>query len=131
MGAIIEKARRLRHKIEDLAITMTDEEGLEYVDLFVNWGEGIAYAVGDRVKFGDTLYKCVQAHTSQSDWTPDLTPALWTRVTVEEWPEWVQPTGAQDAYMTGDKVAHNEKHWVSTADNNVWEPGVYGWEEVA
>lgn len=130
MGAIIEKARRLRHKIEDLAITMTDEEGLEYVDLFVNWGEGIAYAVGDRVKFGDTLYKCVQAHTSQSDWTPDLTPALWTRVTVEEWPEWVQPTGAQDAYMTGDKVAHNEKHWESTSDNNVWEPGVYGWEEV-
>lgn len=131
MGAIIEKARRLRRKIEDLAITMTDEEGLEFVDLFVNWGEGITYAVGDRVKFGDTLYKCVQAHTSQSDWTPDLTPALWTRVTVEEWPEWVQPTGAQDAYMTGDKVTHNEKHWVSTADNNVWEPGVYGWDEVA
>lgn len=130
MGVIIEKARRLRRKIEDLAITMTDEEGLEFVDLFVNWGEGIAYAVGDRVKFGDTLYKCVQAHTSQNDWTPDLTPALWTRVTVEEWPEWVQPTGAQDAYMTGDKVTHNEKHWVSTADNNVWEPGVYGWDEV-
>lgn len=129
MGAIIEKARRLRRKIENLAITMTDEEGLEFVDLFVNWGEGIAYAVGDRVKFGDTLYKCVQAHTSQNDWTPDVTPALWTRVTVEEWPEWVQPTGAQDAYMTGDKVAHNEKHWTSDVDNNVWEPGVYGWTE--
>lgn len=122
MGAIIEKARRLRHKIEDLAITMTDEEGLEFVDLFVNWVTGTAYAVGDRVKFDDTLYKCVQAHTSQDDWTPDLTPALWVRVTVEEWPEWVQPIGAQDAYMTGDKVTHNEKHWVSLIDNNVWEP---------
>lgn len=129
METIIEKARRLRHKIEDLAIAMTDEEGLEFVDLFVNWGEEIEYAVGDRVKFGDTLYKCVQAHTSQSDWTPDVTPALWTRVTVEEWPEWVQPTGAQDAYMAGDKVAHNEKHWTSDVDNNVWEPGVYGWTE--
>lgn len=130
MGVIIEKARRLRRKIENLAITMTDEEGLEFVDLFVNWATATVYEVGDRVKFGDTLYKCVQAHTSQDDWTPDLTPALWTRVTVEEWPEWVQPIGAQDAYMTGDKVSHNEKHWVSTADNNVWEPGVYGWDEV-
>ena len=133
MGAIIEKARRLRHKIEDLAITMTDEEGLEFVDLFVNWVTGTAYAVGDRVKFDDTLYKCVQAHTSQDDWTPDLTPALWVRVTVEEWPEWVQPIGAQDAYMTGDKVTHNEKHWVSLIDNNVWEPSESAptlWQEV-
>lgn len=133
MGEIIEKARRLRRKIEDLAITMTDEEGLEFVDLFVNWGEGIAYAVGDRVKFGDTLYKCVQAHTSQSDWTPDLTPALWTRVTVEEWPEWIQPTGAQDAYMTGDKVTFQGNHYISLIDNNTWSPADYprGWEEVA
>ena len=132
MGTIIEKARRLRRKIEDLAITMTDEEGLEFVDLFVNWSEGIAYEVGDRVKFGDTLYKCVQAHTSQSDWTPDLTPALWTRVTVEEWPEWVQPTGAQDAYMTGDKVTFQEHHYISLIDNNTWSPADYprGWEFV-
>lgn len=131
MGIIIEKARRLRHKIENLAETMTDEEGLQFVDLFVNWATDTAYALGDRVKFNDTLYKCVQAHTSQDDWTPDITPALWVVVTVEEWPEWVQPIGAQDAYMTGDKVTHNETHWISTADNNVWEPGVYGWDEVA
>ena len=130
MPGIVEKARRLRRKIEDLAITMTDEEGLEFVDLFVNWSNETAYEVGDRVKYEDTLYKCVQAHTSQLDWTPDLTPALWTRVTVEEWPEWVQPTGAQDAYMSGDQVSHNEKHWTSDVDNNVWEPGVYGWTEV-
>ena len=130
MPGIVEKARRLRRKIEDLAITMTDEEGLEYVDLFVNWADETTYEVGDRVKYEDTLYKCVQAHTSQADWTPDLTPALWVRVTVEEWPEWVQPIGVQDAYMTGDQVSHNEKHWTSDVDNNVWEPGVYGWTEV-
>ena len=76
------------------------------------------------------LYKCVQAHTSQSTWTPDLTPALWARVTIEEWPEWVQPLGAQDAYMSGDRVSHLEKHWVSTMDYNVYEPSVYGWEKV-
>lgn len=130
MSTIIEKARYLRSKIEQLAETLPDAEALDYTALFKNWETGIAYAVGDRVKFEDLLYKCVQAHTSQADWQPSLTPALWTRVSIDEWPEWIQPTGAQDAYMSGDKVSHNEKHWVSNADNNVWEPGVYGWDEV-
>lgn len=130
-SSIIEKARYLRAKIESLAETLTDEEGLQYIPLFKNWDPEATYAVDDRVKYADLLYKCVQAHTAQADWSPDLTPALWTRVSVEEFPEWIQPTGVQDAYMTGDKVSHNEKHWVSTADNNVWEPGVYGWEEIA
>lgn len=129
-NSIIEKARYYRNKIEQLAETLTDEEGLEFVSLFKNWKTATEYVVNDRVKFNDILYKCVQAHTSQDDWTPDLTPALWTVVSVEEWPEWVQPTGAQDAYMLNDKVSHNEKHWISIADNNVWEPGVYGWDEV-
>lgn len=128
--SIIEKARYLRAKIEELAETLTDEVALEYVALFKDWETDTSYAVGDRVKYNDVLYKCVQAHTSQDSWTPDLTPALWVVVSIEEWPEWVQPIGAQDAYMTGDKVSHNEKHWISTADNNVWEPGVYGWDEV-
>lgn len=128
--SIIEKARYLRSKIEELAETLTDEVALEYVALFKDWETDTSYAVGDRVKYNDVLYKCVQAHTSQDSWTPDLTPALWVVVSIGEWPEWVQPIGAQDAYMTGDKVSHNEKHWISTADNNVWEPGVYGWDEV-
>ena len=127
MSEIIEKARYLRAKIENLAETLTDEEGLEFVALFKNWKTNTSYVINDRVKFEDVLYKCVQAHTSQDDWTPDLTPALWVVVSVEEWPEWVQPIGAHDAYMLGDKVSHNEQHWISTADNNVWEPGVYGW----
>jgi len=130
MSTIIEKARYLRTKIEQLAETLPDAEALDYTALFKNWVAGTDYAVGDRVKYEDLLYKCVQAHTSQSDWMPDVTPALWARVSIDEWPEWIQPTGAQDAYMSGDKVSHNEKHWVSTADNNVWEPGVYGWNEV-
>lgn len=127
--SIIEKARYYRDKIEQLAETLTDEEGLEFVSLFKNWKTATEYVVNDRVKLNDILYKCVQAHTSQDDWSPDLTPALWVVVSVEEWPEWVQPIGAQDAYMLNDKVSHNEKHWISTADNNVWEPGVYGWDE--
>ena len=123
------KAKLLRKLIEQLAVTLDDETALTGVELFPVWAIGTAYAVDDRVQHGGTLYKCVQAHTSQADWTPDATPALWVVVTVEEWPEWVQPTGAQDAYAKGSKVTHNGKKWISSYDANVWEPGVYGWEE--
>lgn len=121
-GTIIERARYYRSKIESLAETLTDEEGLEFVALFKNWKTNTDYVVDDRVKFNDVLYKCVQAHTSQDDWTPDVTPALWVVVSIEEWPEWVQPLGAQDAYHKDDKVSHNDLHWISTVDDNVWEP---------
>ncbi len=122
------KAKLLRNLIEQLAITLDDATALTGIELFPPW-KLIAYSVGDRVQYNGTLYKCVQAHTAQSDWTPDTTPALWTVVTVEEWPEWVQPTGAQDAYVKDSKVTHNGKKWISSYDANVWEPGVYGWEE--
>ena len=83
--------------------------------------------MGDRRRYNDLLYRCVQAHTSQADWTPPAVPALWVRTSTEEWPEWIQPTGAHDAYAKGDKVTHNGQHWVSDLDGNIWEPGVYGW----
>lgn len=122
------KAKLLRNLIEQLAITLDDETALTGVELFPMW-ELVSYSVGYRVQYNGTLYKCIQAHTAQSDWTPDATPALWVVVTVEEWPEWVQPTGAQDAYAKDSKVTHNGKKWISSYDANVWEPGVYGWEE--
>lgn len=124
------KAHELRHKIEQLATTLPDEEALTVEELFPKWVADKAYAVGDRVRHNDILYKCVQVHTSQPNWDPDVTPALWARVSIDEYPEWIQPTGAQDAYMTGDKVSHNEQHWVSTVDYNIWEPSVYGWESI-
>ena len=86
--------------------------------------------VDERMYYDEKLYRVVQAHTTQDGWEPDKTPALFTEVSVEEWPEWRQPTGAQDAYRTGDKVSHNDKHWINTVDYNVYEPGVYGWDEV-
>lgn len=125
-----EHARKLRELIVRASISLTDEDALEGVELFPKWQTATAYAVGDRIRYEDKLYKCVQAHTSQADWTPDATPALWARVSIDEYPEWIQPTGAQDAYNTGDKVSHNDKHWISTVDANVWEPSVYGWNEV-
>ena len=126
----ITRAKQLRELIVKAAISLSDEDALEGIELFPAWESGKAYAVGDRIRYIDTLYKCVQAHTSQDDWTPDITPALWTEVSIDEWPEWKQPTGAQDAYNMDDKVSHNGKHWVSTVNANIWEPGVYGWNEV-
>jgi len=130
-----EKARQLRPLIEKAAVSLDDSDALEAVELFKSWYSGIAYLADERVRYGDKLYRCVQAHTSQADWTPDVTPALWTEVAKPgEIPVWKQPTGAQDAYMTGDKVHYptaDDPVYVSTVDNNVWEPTVYGWEVVA
>ena len=125
-----ENARKLRPFIEKAATSLSDEDALEAIALYPTWVENTAYAVDDRIRYVDILYKCVQAHTSQTGWEPPLTPALWTRVSIEEWPDWIQPTGAQDAYMKDDKVSHLNKHWISTADYNIWEPSVYGWDEV-
>ena len=125
------EAMQYRRHINGLITELPDEAALDVTDLFEPWKTDTPYATGDRVKHNDLLYRCVQGHTSQANWTPDATSALWTRVTVEEWPEWAQPTGAQDAYMAGDKVSHNGGHWISSVDYNTWEPGVYGWEEAA
>lgn len=125
-----EHALKLRQMIVKASISLSDEDALEAIELYPAWKTGTAYAVDERIRYNSTLYRCVQSHTSQADWTPDITPALWTVVSLDEFPEWVQPTGAQDAYQRGDKVSHNGEHWISTADNNVWEPGVYGWKLV-
>ena len=122
------KAKQLRQLIEQLAVTLDDETALTGVELFPAWVVGKAYAVGDRAQYNGTLYKCIQAHTSQSDWMPSATPALWKTVSVDEYPEWVQPTGAHDAYNIGDKVTYNGQHYVCTSDANVYAPDVYGWQ---
>lgn len=129
--SLIERARKLRKLIERLAASLDDETALDNAELFPQWEENKAYEVGDRLRYEDVLYKVLLAHTSQSSWTPDVSPSLFVRVDDpgEEWPEWRQPTGATDAYMQGDKVSHNGKHWISSIDNNIWEPSVFGWEE--
>ena len=127
---IVERARQLRSQIESLAETLDDTAALEVTELFPTWEDNQAYEVGARVRFEDVLYKCLQSHTSQSTWTPAAAPSLWARVLVpgDDIPEWEQPEST-NPYMKGDKVTHNEKTWISIIDNNVWEPGVYGWNE--
>ena len=122
------KAKQLRQLIEQLAVTLDDETALTGVELFPAWVVGKAYAVNDRAQYNGTLYKCIQAHTSQADWMPSATPALWKTVSVDEYPEWVQPAGAHDAYNIGDKVTYNGQHYVCTSNANVYAPDVYGWD---
>lgn len=126
-----EHARALRRLIEQMSETLTDTEALEGVELFPRWKTGETYLIDERVRYENTLYKCLMNHTSQETWTPDVAPSLWVRVDDpgEEWPEWVQPLGSTDAYPKGAKVSHNGKHWTSDIDANVYEPGVYGWTE--
>lgn len=125
------EAKKRRADLERTAEMQTDEEALETMWMFPVWGAGVAYEVGQRIRYDDVLYRCEQAHTSQVGWEPPEVRALWTPVSVEEYPEWIQPTGAQDAYNAGDKVSHNGKRWVSEVDGNVWEPGIFGWAEVS
>lgn len=104
----------------------------EHVDLFQKWATNINYKTGQIRAYNDKLYKCNQDHLSQESWTPDASPSLWSQISdpTVEYPDWIQPIGAHDAYMAGDKVSHSDKKWTSDIDNNVWEPGVYGWTEV-
>lgn len=131
MTDILTRARKLRAYIENNAPDLTDEEALDLPEAFPKWQSGKDYKVDERLRYGDKLYKVIQAHTSQEDWTPDKTPALFVEVAKPgEIPEWKQPAGAHDAYNAGDHVMHNGEEWVSLVDANIWEPGVYGWEAV-
>lgn len=131
--SIIDRARKLRKVIEDLAVTMDDRKAVENTELFPAWEDDKTYELNVRVRYNGILYKCLYTHTAQSQWTPDAAPSLWTKVLIpdpEVIPEWEQPEST-NPYMAGDKVRHNDKIWISDVDNNVWEPGVYGWSEVS
>lgn len=133
MSDILERARQLRATVETLASEhLDDTDAVDNKELFPKWNSsGVNYEVGARVQYNSLLYKCLQTHTSQATWNPIDAVSLWTQIDNpgEEWPEWRQPAGAHDAYAKGYKVSHNGKHWISDVDNNVWEPGVYGWTE--
>ena len=134
---LVEKARELR-KILEKAMTatqsLTEAEAITATCLHPKWsGDGIQYTAGQRVQDDGVLYTVLQAHTSQPDWKPADAPSLFAKVLIPDptvVPEWEQPDST-NPYAKGDKVAHNGKTWVSDIDGNVWEPGVYGWTEVA
>jgi len=127
---IINRARKIRRDfVEVQSITLDDYTALDMPEVFPNWAVGVDYGTSDRVRYEDKLYRCVQPHSSLAEWAPAYTPALWVEVAKPgEIPEWKQPAGAHDAYKKGDKVRHNEQIWSSDVDDNIWEPGVFGWK---
>ena len=110
----------------------TDEMSLQVPNLYPTWKPEINYSIDDRVLYNDTLYKVITAHTSQDNWAPDAAASLFAKVLIPNSniiPNWEQPEST-NPYMNNDKVTHNGKVWVSVIDNNVWEPGSYGWNVV-
>lgn len=123
---------RMREIIEQAMQSVEDDVAVTAVTLFPEWAEGVEYTADTRVKYNDILYRCLAAHTSQADWTPDAAVSLFAKVLIPDEtviPEWEQPDST-NPYMTGDKVTYNGKIYVSTVDNNVWAPDAYGWEVV-
>lgn len=128
----IELALKLRPIIEKAMQNLSEEDALEAVALYPKWESGVQYEAGHRVRYGDVLYRVLQAHTSQDNWTPDVAVSLYARVLIPDEnviSAWIQPDST-NPYMIGDKVSHNGKTWISDYDNNVWEPGVFGWHEI-
>ena len=133
---LLDLARKLRPYIEKAAAFLDDEDALEAPNLFPGWEPDTPYKVDERVRYGadNTLYKCLQAHTSQEAWTPIAAPSLWAKVLIPDEnviPEWEQPDST-NPYMIGDKVSFEGKVYESVIDNNIWSPAAYpaGWKEV-
>lgn len=118
------------------SLNLEESEAMEVADLYPEWQEKKAYVIDEILKYGKNadgetqLYKVLQAHTSQANWTPDTATSLFKKVgfTDNGVPVWTQPLGATDAYKKGDVVSYNGQLYVSAVDANVWEPGIYGWE---
>lgn len=134
----LQAAEQFRRALQMFAQTLTDEMAIEIATVYPAWEAGKAYAQGDIITYGvndvgdPKLYRVAQAHTSQADWIPSGTNALYTPIglTDDGYPVWSQPTGAHDAYNTGDIVDYNGTLYKSTIDGNVWAPDAYpgGWE---
>lgn len=129
----LSEANNLRCMVEKAADKgLEDAEALQAVELFPRWSSGTVYEAGKRVCHEGVLYRCLQGHTAQSGWDPVSAASLWAKVLIPDEntiPAWEQPDST-NPYSKGDKVTHKDKVWASIVDENIWEPGVYGWEEI-
>lgn len=134
----MQAAEQFRKAVRKFAAGLSDEEALEIATVYPVYAVGVAYKVDDLITYGENsvgdpqLYRVVQAHTSQLEWTPDTTPSLYTPIGLDDsgYPIWSQPTGAHDAYMKGDIVNYNGTLYESLIDGNTWSPDAYpaGWK---
>ena len=128
----MEEAKAIRASIAGLAEGASDEKIIDNKAAFPFWnGGGVVYKRGDIVQYLDKVYRVLLDHVSQLDWTPIVAVSLFVEISLDEFPEWKEPTGAHDAYEKGAKCSHNGKHWISDYDGNNWEPGVFGWTEIS
>jgi len=127
MNKYMEEAKAMRASIAGLAEGASDEKIIDNKAAFPFWnGGGTVYKTGDIVQYLGKVYRVLQDHTSQLDWTPITAVSLFVEIQTAAIPDWVQPSSV-NPYMNGQKVKHKGKIWISDIDNNVWEPGVYGW----
>ena len=135
-GANPQVATFARMQLPAMAATLTDEQALSVSTLWPEWSAaGVSYKVDDVVQHADHLWRCEQAHTSQESWTPDAAPSLWSQIDIagDGVDVWTQPTGAHNAYNTGDRVHYPTADgpiYVSLIDGNTWAPDAYpaGWQ---
>ena len=118
-------ALRYRRSIEAAAALQSDEQALENIYLYQEWKVGIDAIKDKRYRYTDKLYKCNQSHKTQADWTPDKTPALFTEVSLDEWPEIPENIPAENPFMQGDKGTWKGEHYICQIDNCVWNPDQY------
>ena len=124
-------AEQMRRTMQMFAGTLTDEQAMEVATVYDSWKIGKNYAKGEIFSYGvnsvgdPQLYRVNQAHISQADWLPDAEEALYTPIGLDEsgYPVWAQPSGAHDAYNTGDIVNHNGTLYESLIDGNCTIPG--------
>lgn len=134
---VTEQAYAIREAMDIAGATLTEDQALICVHLYKPWEIGKAYTVGEFLTYGvnsvgdPQLYKVAQVHTAQADWLPDVTPALYTPIGLDDsgHPVWAQPTGAHDACNKGDIVNYNGTLYESLIDGNVYSPEAYpaGW----
>ena len=119
-------AEQFRKALQMFAASLNEEQAMEIATVYDKWEAGKDYAVGTYLTYGENsvgdpqLYKVVQDHTSQADWTPDVSPALYVAIGLDDqgYPVWSQPTGAHDAYNKGDVVDYNGALYESVIDGN-------------
>lgn len=137
----LQAAEQLRKAIQMFALSLDAEQALEIATVYPKYEVGRVYSAGEYITYGENsvgdpqLYKVVQNHTSQSDWSPNTTPALYEPIGLDSngHTVWSKPSGAHDAYNAGDIVNYNGTLYKSLIDGNVYSPEEYsaGWEIVA
>ena len=132
VSGLQDKEESLTKVAKVVANSVTDDAvALKIQEFYDEWNVDINVTVGQYIRYKDVLYKVLTAHTTQANWTPSETPSLFAKVLIDPSGEtildWEQPDST-NPYMKGDKVKYEGKTYMSTIDNNVWQPGVYGWE---